>query len=235
MMNPLSKSLLAAASLVAGPWALPVLQLDIAGGSYDASTQTVVSSANEFDLIALLNSNSAAGHYYLSVALTPATSTGGSFGSFTINGNTVDVTADMVYGTPPSELNLAHDPGDLSTHSIYPTYFFEYSFYFDPAMTTSAYNVQDEAGRGLVGTGDLFYQTFALNVSGLSAGSGLHFDLYDETTRSGDIDVGQFAPYSHDAEFVPGNTQAVPEPGTLGLMGLGLFAVVFVARRRRTA
>jgi hypothetical protein len=229
-MRNLSSSLLVTAALASGAWALPVLQLDIAGGSYDAATETVVSGSKQFDLIALLNSESSAGKYYVSMALTPATDVAGNYGSFTVNGTHVDVTADMIYGTPPSEFNSAFDPGDLSTHSIYPTYFFEYGFYFNPAQTTSDYNVQDSAGRGIVGAGDLFYQTFALDVSGLNAGAGLHFDLYDETTRSGDIDVGKFAPYSHDAEFVPG---AVPEPGTLGMMGLGLMGIGLLARRRK--
>jgi hypothetical protein len=233
-MRNLSSSLLVTAALATGAWSLPVLQLDIAGGTYDATTETVVSGSKQFDLIALLNASSTAGKYYVSMALTPATDVAGNYGSFTVNGTHVDVTADMAYGTPPSEFNTAFDPGDLSTHSIYPTYFFEYGFYFNPAKTTSDYNVQDDAGRGIAGAGDLFYQTFALDVSGLNAGAGLHFDLYDETTRGGDIDVGKFAPYSHDAEYVPGKTpEAVPEPGTLGLMGLGLSGIAFFARRRK--
>lgn len=234
-MRNLSSSLILAGALVQGTWALPMLQLDIAGGSYDGSTETVVTGAKQFDLIALLNSRSTAGKYYLSMALTPVTSKPADYGFFKVNGQTVDVTADMLYGTPPAELYLPSDPGDLPTHSIYPTYFFEYAFYFNPAKTTSAYDVQDEAGRGLVGSGDLFYQTFALDVSGLKAG-GLHFDLYNEDNNWLDVDVDKFAPFSHDAEYVRGTTpEAVPEPGTLGLMGLGLAGIALFARRRARA
>jgi hypothetical protein len=206
--------------------ALPVLQLDIAGGTYDNATQTTVTGASQFDLSALLNSQSAAGTYYISMALTPQTSVGGNYGSFTVNGHTVNATANMVYGTPPLEADQAFDPGDLSAHSIYPTYFYEYAFSFDPTKTVGAYNVADNT----TAPGSLFSQTFHLDVSGMTGGAGLHFDLYDEVARGGDLDVGRFAPYSHDAEYAP---PSVPEPGTLGLMGLGLCAIPFIARRRK--
>lgn len=233
-MNQFKTAAFLGTLLAMGAHAVPVLQLDIAGGSYDASTETITSSSKQFDLLALLNSSSTEGQYFLSMAVTPAINAAGSYGSFSFNGNTIDVTADMVYGTPPAEANIMHDGGDLGNHSIYPTYFFEYGFYFNSANTTSLYNVEDEAGRGLVGAGSLVYQSFALDMTNLGAGTGIHFDLYNESVRSGDIDADQFAPFSHDAEYIPGATvESVPEPSTLGLMGLGMFSLAMFARRRK--
>src|SRR5688572_28398553 len=82
-------------------YSLPSLQLDIAGGTYDQATQTIIAPANPFRLYALLDpaTISSAGTFYLSAAIILKTTTGG-FGSFTVNGVTYS-SANMQHGNPP--------------------------------------------------------------------------------------------------------------------------------------
>ena len=227
--------------------ALPVLQLDIAGGTYDSGTQTIIASGNTFSLYAygLSSGISLADNFFLSIALLPSTSTAGVFGSFTFNGTPVSVTSDMIYGTPPLETVLggaAFDPGDLSKHGIFPTYFAEKKFNFSSSDQSGMYNTAVTSGLGpQAGTG-MYYKKFDFNIAGLTAGHGIHFDLYNETlitackTSSctvGDIDVNKFAPFSHDAE---GHVVAsIPEPETYAMLLAGLGLMGFVARRRARA
>lgn len=212
--------------------AYPLLQLDIGGGVYDLDTETIVGTSDPFTLYAILtpgqDATSAqisallARTYYISAALTPKTTPpGGSLGSFTFDGTTVNATSDMTYGVPPLEANVAFDANDLSKHDIYETYFSEFSFKFDPLLTAQAYNTADDPGGPSSGTG-AFYIPFAVDTTGLLAGLNLHFDLYDEVVKNkrgvSDTDVDHFAPFSHDAECC---STSVPEPGTLLLLGSG--------------
>jgi hypothetical protein len=114
--------------------AIPVLQLDLAGGVYDVVTETIVAPGGEFTLYAVLTPKTGATQaqinallaetYYVSVALSPQTNAGGDYGSFTfgsengsfqmtkspdltpITSTTVQVTEDMEYGVPPLETFL---------------------------------------------------------------------------------------------------------------------------------
>ena len=109
--------------------AVPVLQLDIAGGSYDNGTETIVTSSDTFTLYALLKPstyNTLSDSYYISAALTPQVSTSATLGSFVFNGATINATSDMFYGVPPLEAILASDKGDLPTHGVFPTYYKEF-------------------------------------------------------------------------------------------------------------
>ena len=219
--------------------AVPTLQLDIAGGSYDLATQTIMASGNTFSVYAYGMATgpkavSISDNFFLSMALVPPTATVSNYGSFTVNGTTINVTADMTYGTPPLETVLGGagtDPGDLASHSIFPTFFAERMFQFSSGTQSGVYNTQNFAGSGpQAGTG-LYYKKFDFDISGLLPGYGIHFDLYNEKLLTGgDIDINKFAPFSHDAEAI---VTTIPEPEIYAMLAAGLGLMGWVARRRK--
>jgi hypothetical protein len=233
----MKKSLLAAACglmFVTPTWAVPYLQLDIAGGVYDPVTQTTLATDDLFSLLALIDSSStsytAGGTYYLSAAITPKTpvSQSTSFGSFTINGVTYSLNSGMQWGNPPVDATMKNE--DLASHGIYNTHYAEVSFTLDPSKTATSYNVQDNPG-GLVtdANGALIFEDFDVDVAGLLDGYEVHFDLY--TVISGEtVMVDQFAPFSHDAQS--GGSRQVPDGGaTAGLLAFGLIGIQALRRK----
>lgn len=221
--------------------ATPTLQLDIGGGTYDMSTETIVASENPFKLYAYLipnSSNKLSDYYYISMALTPKLDTPGSLGTVLFNSTTIDVTSDMEYGTPPLETYLGDiastDPGDLPGHGIFETYFYEHEFQFSSSQQISKYNTQDRAISGgsipTSGTG-MYYVVFDIDTTDLDINYNIHFDLYNTSfakKSTTDLDVTKFAPFSHDAE-----SRKVPEPSTLLLLGSGLMALGLIKRRKK--
>lgn len=219
----LGLALLSANSL----WALPTLQLDIVGGVFDWTTQTTVATSDSFTVRALLCGNYNPGTYYISAAITPGMAQSNpvpDFGTVVINGQTYQP-SQYYYGTPPVDV-LDTNAGNLAGHSVFPTYYLEFAFTFNSSDTVAAYNVQDDAAA----PGTLYYKDFTVNVAGLLDAYTLHFDLYNEVFKNGDLKVGKFAPFSHDAES--GHIPEVPDSGaSQTLLGLGL--VLLVAARRK--
>lgn len=219
--------------------AVPVLQLDIEGGSYDSASETIVTSESSFTVYAYATPQGNTSldallgrTHYLSVALTPQTGPADvAAGSFTVNGTTYLATQDMTYGVPPIEANgtAAHDGGDLGQHEIFETFFVEIPFQFVAGQTSGEYNTQDDAGQGPIAGSEMLYVAFDVDRAGLPAGYELHFDLYSVQPgqRAGDTDKYDFAPFSHDA----GTSPPVPEPTAALVFAAGLLVVRAAGRR----
>jgi hypothetical protein len=233
--------------------AYPILQLDIIGGHYDAATQTIVSSnADFFTLVAVLTPKANMpvapylnDTYYISAAVSPEHGpTDSSLGEFSWNGTNYLVTEDMTYGVPPLESGSATgDPGDLAPHSIFPTFYSEFSFQFSPENRTVQYNTADDPGGLTPTTATTNVSYFAtFNITTALVGSNvLHFDLYNSFIRSCkrnnsctyDEDIEIFAPFSHDAES--STTHSVAEPQSMLAMAVGLLVAARALRREKRA
>jgi hypothetical protein len=227
-------------------FAVPTLQVDIFGGTYDPTTETTVTSDKTFTVRAWLTPGNdpdlISEWYYLSVAVAPkvADTFNPTGSSFEIDGDTINVTEEMSFGVPPLEAAVEHDAQDLGKHSIFETFFAEFEFKFDPLSQYATVNVQDDPGTALAsGTGSyvIEFEIDATNLSGSVDGQpiGLHFDLYSSKVKDGDTDVDDFAPFSHDAEYRPptgggGGSGEIPEPASvaiwtlLGVIGLAVGA-----------
>lgn len=214
--------------------AVPKLQLDIVGGSYDQVTESIIENASAATIVALAtpsgNYNSVdllSSTHFLSVAALKENGDAVSLGD--LSGALIDINGvtftdqDFWVGTPP--------PGSsgrtLGSHGVYDTAFIELMFAFEAGSTTSTYNSEDAAGASTLFDGGIgtFFKTMEVSISQLTAGINLHFDLYTtENSERGGTNLDLFAPFSHDAELRP-TIITVPEPGSLFVFALALLAI----------
>lgn len=218
--------------------AVPLLSLDIQGGTYDSGSQTIIAQDNPFTLYALLNTlqGRASGTYYLAAAIVPKTQNppSTSFGSFRINGRTYSA-ANMSYGNPPAK--ITHESRDLPSHGIYDTHYVEIAFRFDWDNRAAVYNSQNNPG-GLQETdnGRMLFEEFEVDVTGLAAGYQVHFDLYNiGTDKRGKTTVKDFAPFSKDAQSGPNGSLSVADTSsTMILLGMAMLVIEGMRRRLRS-
>ena len=195
-------------------WGLPLLQLDISGGSYVGGTdETIYANSSTFTLFALYSGSTApSGTFYISAAIQPKQPlqpTQPNFGSFTINNTTYS--SGLSHGVPPlAVIDDAPKVQDLGVHEIYPTYYVELAFNFGN-LQAMPYNSALTPGGLQPGSG-MYYYEFDVDVSQLLSTYSLHFDLYNQIVKDVStgkapataITLGSFAPYSHDAHSGPG-------------------------------
>jgi hypothetical protein len=238
--------------------AIPYLQLDIAGGTYDAGTQTIIAPENHFTLYAYMTGLSLQKTYYISAALAPMTNDPNQ-GTFIFNSpylsayngtaatNTVNFATDIYkdYGTPPhfdSDYNsiskyLPYDTGDLSQHGVFETIFKEFKVVFKSSSQISPYDTKSRALAGgdiQLGGSGMYYATFDVDTSDLKPGNAIHFDLYTlyENTGLSDLDVQYYAPFSYDAQSLDPPATQVPDASIMFLLGPGLVGLGLLGRRK---
>ena len=225
--------------------AVPTLQLNIEGGFYDTTDETIVTTSNVFTVHALAKVDDFQlildEPVYLAIAITPKQAeTMPDIGSFKVGSDTYTIN-ELMYGIPPIEnAEAIFDGGDLGKHSIYETYFLELAFNFDASVTVAEFNTQDDAGATPTPATEgklLYLKEFEIDASGLLAEFNLHFDLYNTHVKNSrncsgpedcDFDINDFAPFSHDA-----GTVRVPEPNALALLGMGLLFLGLINIRNR--
>lgn len=217
----------AAIFLVARPvQAVPTLQLDIAGGSYDVINEDIVGGGSPVTLAALLVEDGDTfvdSTFCLSFAIVKLDGYGSyggiaesdaGWGTFSYAG------AVEHYGIPP------YPAEDLPKHGVFETRYFEVGLDFTTYdyLADSSYNSQ---------TGDHVYPLPAgdegmyvkliegVDVSGLASGYALHVDLYQKDSEG---NVVEFAPFSHDA--------TIPEPTSFVLTAAGIALFGLIRRRR---
>lgn len=233
VLKYLTLAVLSVMILTASAFALPDIQIFIDGATYDWGEQSWVATVTGPVDVYVISADIPVADIIVCLAL-------GEFDDpslMTVDfGGTVVNPGDWVYGNPP--LPPGWDPGgDLAPHSIYPTNFAEVhtgaygtsqmvgdvqpdtlngGIYWDPTPTPAF--PAAEANH----VGD--WKMFTMNITG-PVGSSVHIDAY---TLNPDGTVDRFAPFSHD-----GTTTLVPEPGTIVLMGSGLFGLGLRAYRKR--
>ena len=227
----LSLALISALTLATAASAVPTLQLYIEGATYDATTETWVTTATDFNLWVLgvspVDDVKLAVAFMTdelggSVSLTPTTA--GDFDGVLGDDDTSTPGAATFIGTSADgAVPVLGDLSSLPTHGIYGpgVSFLEFNL-GDFTLTDSPIGDYQGVPVSFPDVGQI--NVYSVSVTGFE--SGVHFDVYDHTVvgKDGAQVKYVFAPFSHDAE--------VPEPAA-GLLLLLLAPTLALPSLRR--
>jgi hypothetical protein len=214
--------------------AIPHLQLYIEGATYDAGLESWVVEAGTFNLWVI--GNVGADGTIFDVKL--ATSMYGTAGSISITPTTASGITDP--STPQALVDIGSNEAQFQSGGIYETPAFTPVSHHAEYADADAHNfwqmgdfdkTDSPVGDFIDGYPVNFPSTGQINAYSVSVTgwTAVHFDAFDHTvmsTGNGDKYKYWFVPPSHDAT-------AVPEPGTIALLGLGLAGVAARVRRKR--
>ncbi len=248
MKKIITMAVLAFLLLAGVAYAIPNLQIYIEGATYDPVSQSWITDQTNFKLWVLsdVSGGNKTGVYDVklsaaflasesgigSITLTPTTVTSGllpSPGDTSTPGAPVLYTAVPQVGTQP----VMGDGSLLPSHGIYGTGI-DWLGYNLGDMIAQDSPIGDYITSAPPATWPDMGQINAYNVT-VTGFSEVHFDAFDHyvNASSGNFSYVN-APFSHDADTVPGGGPPpfeTPEPGTLILVGCGLLAFAIHGRK----